>query len=205
MKNRVVKLALACSLAAALFTSIGHADTSTNSPSTDHKKKPALDQFEGKISFINKNNYSVNVVSKGYSSTLYMGRSSKLTSKGKQIAFSDLKAGQTLHLTPGVAEGGILKIAQFDVVDPVVVRSDPVPKSQTAKISGKIENIDPFNGRMTVSTKGRWYSVELPSQVKWKGKGKQGIMNLEKGHNLTVEVEHFGPGRAEAVSIETES
>jgi len=202
MKRQLIKVAIICSFFVSLA---GYASTSepAKAPLKNvHKKSPSSDQFEGKISFINTNNYSVNVISKGYSSTLYMGRSSKLTSKGKEIAFTDLKVGQKLHLSPGVSEGGVLKISHFDVIDPVIVRKDPVPKAQTSKISGKIENMDPFNGRMTVSTKGRWYSIELPSQVKWKGEGKQGIMSLEKGKSLTIEVEHFGAGRTEAVSIE---
>lgn len=207
MKLKLVKIALTCSMLVGIALPPRAYGATTSSQATDSKtadkKKPPLNQFEGKINFINTNNYSVNVTSKGYSSTLYMGRSSKLTSKGKEIAFTDLKVGQKLHLSPGVSEGGVLKIAHFDVVEPAVVRKDPVPKPQTSRISGKIEKIDPFNGRMTVSTKGRWYSVEIPSKVDWKGKSSQGVMGLEKGKTLTVEVQHFGIGRTEAVSIET--
>jgi len=193
---------LFCLLALICLPFVALAQDSAQGSSSSQSAKSSDEMFEGKILFVNTNNYSVTVSAGGYSSTLYLGRGSGLSSNKKPIAFDDLNIGQKVLMSPGTNIGGQLKLSSLEVTEPVIHRKSPVPSPKSSEVSGTVEKYDPFNKRLTVSSKGRMYYVDLPEGVKWTGSGKKGVRSLVKGKSVKVKLEHFGVSRQEAVFIE---
>ncbi len=187
-----------------LFCSLAFFSVPMAALAQTQSSKSSEEMFEGKILFVNTNNYSVTVSANGYSSTLYLGRGSGLSSNKKPIAFSDLSVGQKVLMAPGGNSGGILQLSNLEVTEPIIHRKSPVPKPQSSEVSGTVEKYDPFNKRLTVSSGGRTYYVNLPEGMKWTGSGKKGVRALVKGKSIKVKLEHFGVARQEAVSLETQ-
>ena len=167
--------------------------------------KPDLNAVEASVIFINPIDYSCVVKSGPYSTVLLMAPSSTLKSKGKPIAFSDIKIGQKVRLSTTMNTNQVM-IDSLEVVSPPVVRKEPVPKQKLYSVKGTVQNYDPFTQLLTVSAGGNTFFLPMSDKTLFKerkdGKESEGMSSLTQGQSLEVVLENFGPGRKEIASIE---
>lgn len=169
----------------------------------EKEKKPDSNVVESKILFIDPVNYSLVVQTGVYSTPVILAAGSQLKSKGKEIAFSDLKVGQKVRLSTSQNSSDVI-VDSLDVIDPPVVRKEPPPKPKQYKIRGTINSYDPFGQLLSVSAQGNTYFISMSNKTTFKSKNKEkdlGVSDLDPGTKVTLTLQDFGPGRKEVVDV----
>lgn len=169
----------------------------------EKEKKPDPNAVDSKILFINPVNYSLVVQTGIYSTPLIIAAGSELKSKGKEIAFSDLRVGQKVRLSTSQNSSDVV-VDSLDVIDPPVIRKEPPPKPKRHKVNGTVNSYDPFGQLLSVAAQGNTYFISMSNKTTFKAKEKDkslGINDLRPGTKVTLTLQDFGPGRKEVIDV----
>lgn len=167
------------------------------------EKKPDPNAIDSKILFIDPFNYSLVIQTGLFSTPVILAAGSELKSQGKEIAFSDLKVGQKVSVSTSQNSSDVV-VNSLEVIDPVVVRTEPPPKPKRYKVSGTINNYDPFGQLLTVAAQGNTYFISTSDKTAFKSQDKEknlGVSDLRAGTKVTLTLQDFGPGRKEVIDV----